>query len=117
MQNRPISLAKSPGNQLLKTTVNRSRRSNIFATLEDPIGPAIIAHETARFAHQQDAGRRIPRVKVILPETVHPPGSHPGKVECRRTETANPRNVRSNGAVDFRPFGTLSPPEMRNAGT
>ena len=47
-----------------------------------------VAHESAGLAHQQDAGRHVPRRQVALPVGVDATGRDPGEIERRRAEAA-----------------------------
>ena len=47
-----------------------------------------IGDEAAGLAHQQDAGRHVPRRQVALPVDVEPSGGDPGEVERRGAEAA-----------------------------
>src|SRR4051812_342357 len=55
-----------------------------FAALE-------ISAIAAGFAHDDEAGRDIPGPEIALPIGVKAPRRHPGEVERRRPETAQPR--------------------------
>src|SRR5688572_27409887 len=77
---------------------------------------AVVGYEATRFAHEQAAGSRVPRLQMAFPEPVESPGSHPGKVERGRAEAANSRDLRPDGREDSRPFGKIPVRVVGNAG-
>ena len=93
-------LTKRSGQQLVELAVQFPACGKIFAALEHPVLPTIVADKAAGFADKQHACRRIPNVEIVLPEAVEPTGRDPGEIERRRAEPADAAHLRCNRTED-----------------
>ena len=60
---------------------------------EHGVAAVEVGDEAAGLAHQQDAGRDVPRREVALPIAVEPAGRDQGEIERRRAEAAQPGDL------------------------
>jgi len=83
---------------------------------EDVVAPLGGGDLAARLGDQQDARRQVPGAEVALPEAVHAAGGHPGQVEGRGAEPADPGDALADLVQLLQELGVLAVAEEGNAG-